>query len=608
MKKIFCLIVLTLSIFCFISCTNSSITLKINQNILEWNEYQSAKAYIIYIDDAYYEQVKSTSYELILDNGRYEIKVRAVLDGAYSDFSNTIVYEVTNANRLDTPKITISGNRLSWSDIEGASTYEIYINNSLYAEVTNYSYQLDLTEGDYDIYVIACGKNGLYSDKSNIVTYNKSYNHRGVVNIFAINDTHGAIITDDDIPGMEKVATVIDNLESSSEYIKVANGDIFQGSYASNITHGKVFIDTLNAMDFDCFVIGNHEFDWGLEEISKYKDGDLSNGEAEFPFLSANIVYKENYSSPSWLEPYTIVENNNYRVGIIGIIGEYLTSSISSNRVEDYVFLNPIPIVEQLASELRTVEDCDFVIVANHEYSSSTNEQLAELNGDARIDAILCAHTHQKINEYVRRSDSYLIPILQSNTKNYTVGSISLEVAESEIINCQIKHYYPINYTSSQKILDIINQYQAVFDEGNKIIGYSTMGMDKSDLGVFAANAMRSYTGSDIAFINTGGVRAEIKQGEILIKQVYEVFPFDNKIVNVTMTKDELIRFCDYSYGYMYYSDNLDLNNLTASYYVVSIVDYVYTSPTYLKFFKGLDAVTLDDYIRDVVIWAFQEE
>ncbi len=608
MRKIVSLIVLLISFFCVGSCTTpSSLNLEIEGSRLEWNEYAGAKSYIIYIDNTYYEQVTTTSYELVLDDGVYNIKIRAVLDGTYSDFSNVVVYEVSGVELLAVPKLQLNDGVLSWNEIDNAVEYEIYLNNSLYTKVKNCYYELSLPEGEYDIYIIALGKNGIRSKASNVVTYSKTYNKLGKVNIFAINDTHGAIITDGDIPGMEKVATVINNLETSSEYIKVANGDIFQGGYASNVTHGEIFIDTLNAMDFDCFVIGNHEFDWGLDEISKYKDGDLSNGEADFPFLSANIVYKNDYSSPSWLEPYTIVENNGYRVGVIGIIGEYLTSSISGEQVKDYVFLNPIPIVENLATELRTKEDCDFVIVANHEYSSSTNEELAELKNDARIDAILCAHTHQKINEYVRRSDAYLIPVLQSNTKNYTVGSISLDVAEQEITNAKINHYYPMDYESNAEILSVINQYQNIIEEGNRVIGNTNTEMSRSELGVFAANAIKDYVKSDLAFINTGGVRATIDQGEILIKEVYEVFPFDNRIINVTMTKNELIRFCNLSDGYMYYSSNLDLNNLTKSTYTVSVIDYVYTYPTYANFFAGLEATYLDDYIRDAVIWKFQE-
>ena len=99
-------------------------------------------------------------------------------------------------------------------------------------------------------------------------------------------------------------------------------------------------VDAMNYLDFDAFVIGNHEFDWGIEKIAQYKDGDPSNGEAEFSFLAANIVYKETGEKLPWTDDYVIVENNGYKVRIIGVIGK-LESSIASEMVADYDFLHP---------------------------------------------------------------------------------------------------------------------------------------------------------------------------------------------------------------------------------------------------------------------------
>ena len=93
------------------------------------------------------------------------------------------------------------------------------------------------------------------------ISEDKNY---GKINIFSINDTHGAVSTNANVTGLDKVDTLINSLETDTDYIKVANGDIFQGGYASNVTRGRIFIDVLNEMDFDCFVIGNHEYGTAL--------------------------------------------------------------------------------------------------------------------------------------------------------------------------------------------------------------------------------------------------------------------------------------------------------------------------------------------------------
>ena len=140
------------------------------------------------------------------------------------------------------------------------------------------------------------------------------------IDIFELNDTHGAYWDDESIVGISRVATVIKN-NSSDAYgvVKIANGDMLQGTAFSNMLLGEPAIAALNEMNFDAFVIGNHEFDWGIDNLSVYKDGNPLNGELECPFLGANI--RNRYGErPDWIEPYTVVEKGNVKVVIIGII------------------------------------------------------------------------------------------------------------------------------------------------------------------------------------------------------------------------------------------------------------------------------------------------
>ena len=109
--------------------------------------------------------------------------------------------------------------------------------------------------------------------------------------IFQLNDTHGAYYTQDDITGIAHVKTCIDqNIEDPYSVVKIANGDMLQGTAFSNMLLGEPGIAALNEMHFDAFTIGNHEFDWALDNLKVYKDGDLSNGELNCPFLGANII------------------------------------------------------------------------------------------------------------------------------------------------------------------------------------------------------------------------------------------------------------------------------------------------------------------------------
>ena len=174
------------------------------------------------------------------------------------------------------------------------------------------------------------------------------------INLFSINDFHGGAYSD------------IENLEYIGGYLKfqrsldpdtiiLGAGDIFQGTALSNYYHGLPIVDVFNNIGFDGFVIGNHEFDWGIEEITAYRDGDTTNGEMEYPLLAANIVYEDSGDPLENTVPYIIKDVQGVKVGIIGVIGDVI-DSISASRTENMVFLDAVDTVSQYAETLRVDE------------------------------------------------------------------------------------------------------------------------------------------------------------------------------------------------------------------------------------------------------------
>ena len=358
------------------------------------------------------------------------------------------------------------------------------------------------------------------------------------VSFYMFNDTHGAFVDDSANVSIGRVSSLLDEYEASENHIVIVNGDIFQGTYVSNVNYGLPLIESLNAMEADCFVLGNHEFDWGLDLIAAYKDGNESNGEANFPFLGANIYEKSTGKMPEWLEAYTIVETGGVRVGIIGVIGSSHESSILTPMVADYDFVNLVPVVEQYAIELRTEKDCDVVVVANHDYEDSDNVKLAALSGDARIDAIFCAHTHTKNNESKTRADGVTIPIVQNYDKNELVTQLVLEFSDdlSTLDSYTVVQTNPKTYAIDADIQVIIDKYEEDIAKSNEVVGTTTSSISKATLGSYAVNAMRDESNADFAIINTGGVRTTIAKGDITIGSIFNVFPFSNTLYLVEMT------------------------------------------------------------------------
>jgi len=421
------------------------------------------------------------------------------------------------------------------------------------------------------------GSSGSGSGSGNSGSGTDSAHPHQTVNIFTMNDIHGHLITDSDggvSAGLDKVSTLLRSLEANDEYIKISNGDMFQGTLFSNTLYGLPGIEWMNYENFDCFVIGNHEFDWGIDKIAAYKDGNLENGELneDCEILGCNIYLKSTNAMPDWLQAYSIEECNGYKVGVIGCIGEGLTSSIAASMVADYKFVDPVPLVKEYAKKLRTEDKCDVVIVSIHEYDQNTNSRLASLSGDSRIDAIVCGHSHTENSEYMTRSDGYNVPIIQCRGYNSNVGSINIQMKDGKPVSKgTIKHYTSSGYASNKEAYDLLYKYyEEIQRAGERVIGYSNNNLSREDLGMMGCAAIQEYTNADFGICNTGGIRSAIYAGTITYSDVFNVIPFDNTVFVIKIKGSDLNRAINSS---LYVNiDEIDTSRI----YTVAIISYVY--------------------------------
>lgn len=588
MKKIITIFLVLITIFTLASCTveNNNLekpVLTVENNKVSWKKVTDAVKYNVYVDDEEFSFTTNTSITFTtLDEGSYKVVVEALFSHTTSTSKSKPVTVVISKNveiTLSNPVITLEENKITWEKVENAQKYAVYIDDKEVGKVFNTSYIIgELSVGEHTVYIKAIyedSKNNL-SSISNKITFNvEDENKERIMNIFMINDTHGAF-NNSDFPGLEKVNTIIKSLEKTNgEYIKVLNGDALQGSYVSSTQYGRPIIEALNVMKFDAFVIGNHEFDWGLEHIYKFKDGDLTNGEANFPFLGANIYDKKTNQRVDWIEPYTIVEKNGVKVGIIGIIGHTQESSILTPMVENYDFVYPLELVKQYSRELRVDKGCDAVVVSLHDFDEDLQGSILNLQLESRVDAILCGHTHR--NEYYVGTNKAgaQVPVVQNRDKNQTATNLIVNLDSSTNPNHTFKRLYPSDYSDDAEVKEVIGRFQAVIDESRKVIGSSSSSINKSTLGVYAATAMKEAFDVDFGIINTGGIRATIGYGDITISEIFEALPFNNKVIIVTLSGRNILSACDDTY--FYYSSGFSLNSIkSSSMYTVAIIDYVY--------------------------------
>jgi 2',3'-cyclic-nucleotide 2'-phosphodiesterase (5'-nucleotidase family) len=403
------------------------------------------------------------------------------------------------------------------------------------------------------------------------------------------------------------MAQYIDNQRALGKNIlTIANGDMLQGSALSNYYYGLPIIESLNAMQFDAFVLGNHEFDWGIDKIANYKDGNPDNGEADFPFLAANIVDKVTLQPMPWTVPYVIKDYQGVKVAVLGLIGD-VYSSIAPSRVADYMFLNVIDSASQWTHYLRTVEHVDIVIVSIHGYSAYDNNEIAAFRGDYRVDAIVNGHTHANIAQTISRSGAPL-PYVQTNASGTNLlGKITLQfdtltrtVTSASASLLGSVSFGSIESAAVKQLLNVFSQDATFLSFINEQLTNVQRYAGTATLGLWGASVIRDYMGVDVGVLNSGGFRKGIPTGPLSMGFLVEVYPFDNYIKTVEMTGAMLIHLKNTSS--LIFDDKFNVNQINPlATYTVAAVDYVFDQDRY-SFLQGNNIVQTTILMRDLLV------
>jgi 2',3'-cyclic-nucleotide 2'-phosphodiesterase (5'-nucleotidase family) len=360
-----------------------------------------------------------------------------------------------------------------------------------------------------------------------------------VLNFYYLNDLHGALLEDESSIGMANIANFLksEKLREDAETIILSGGDHLQGTLLSNDSYGASTLEIFDMIGFDAVTLGNHEFDWGLDTVtSYYLDDEEATYQANHPMLAANVVYKGTDTVPDGLEPYTIIERDGLKIGIIGTIGYGLESSIAKLRVEDYEFLNPVPIISEYATMLRTQENVDLVVLLSHDSSSDVTYQVAALEGDANIDAIFKGHSHSIINEIVNDT-----PVLMSRANGERVGHIQFVIEDGVIVDKTVRNLSKYADERLETADTEVENYLSVLQDSLSEYFEPLMTTDRyissRDLSEWIAQLMLDMTGADFAFQNEGGTRNDISESaEVSMATLLQIFPFDNQVITATVS------------------------------------------------------------------------
>lgn len=371
--------------------------------------------------------------------------------------------------------------------------------------------------------------------------------------IIATNDFHGALEPSQTSNGKRSggaraMAAAIERAERECPdpcvTLLVDAGDLFQGTAASSIAHGRPVVDLYNALGYAATAVGNHEFDWGLDTLRARMS------EARFSILGSNVRYR-NGRDVAWIPNDTVVERGPYHIGIIGAVGPETYGSIMAGNVATLRFANPAPIVDSITRAMRG-RGADAVIVLIHSGGFCEQHGTQACGGDIidfarrldeRVDAIVSGHTHSVVDFEVDG-----VPIVQARSSGRAVAVVELvphdgeasSGSSAELLSEEVDDV-DASARPSPRIDSIVRRATArVAHLVNRPVARLASPMPRRGrdypLGNVIADAQRWAGQSDVALVNDGGIRTGLRAGLVTYGQLFEVQPFGNPLRRLTVS------------------------------------------------------------------------
>ena len=226
--------------------------------------------------------------------------------------------------------------------------------------------------------------------------------------------------------GCVRRATMVKQLrEQNPDILLFDSGDFSQGSTFYTMYKGDVEVGLMNIMGYDAATIGNHEFDFGLDNLARLAR------QAKFPIVCSNCDFTGT-PCQDVIKKYCVVVRDGVRIGVFGLTPK-IEGLVMKENIAGVKYIDPIQATKEMVSVLRDKERCDIVVCLSHLGWKLAPEYIDDqvlISSTTGIDIVLGGHSHtyMKEMEWVDNAEGKSIPVDQNGKHGAFVGKITLKL------------------------------------------------------------------------------------------------------------------------------------------------------------------------------------
>ena len=376
--------------------------------------------------------------------------------------------------------------------------------------------------------------------------------------------------------GYAGLYAIKENLSANNYVLLVDDGDSIQGEPIGTMSTGEAIIDVMNNVGYDIAIPGNHEFDYGMERFLELT------GKAKFPYISCNF----NKEGELVFQPYVIKEFDGVKIAFVGVTTPLTPRSSTPKYFQDdqgnfiYGFLQDetgeaVYSAIQKAVDDARAEGANYVILMGHLGNEEEvipwryNDVLENTTG---IDVMLDGHSHDTDQVKVKNKDGEEVIRSAVGTKMANIGCLTIGTdgsIKTELLswNCDtpapkllglrniasdavLEASYLLNMLLKEVVAKTaVDLYfydpTARTDDGKQI---RIIRRSETNLGDLCADAYRDQGGgTDIAFVNGGGIRVQLNAGDLTLGDILSVHPFGNSLTVIEVTGQQVLDALEWS-------------------------------------------------------------
>lgn len=375
------------------------------------------------------------------------------------------------------------------------------------------------------------------------------------INIFASSDVHGFINNYDYAKdeacsnSLATISTIFKNSKAENKII-VDNGDMIQGNFIGNFNEDKIHpaINMMNYIGYSIWNLGNHEFNYGVPNLKNVINQFKNNT------LMAN-------SNDNFFKKYSIIEINNLKIGFIGINTPLINKFESKEALGNLIITDPVIELDNILESLK--KETDSIIGMFHlgledensELNSGVISIIDNLKDPSAIDAIVCGHTHQKIEEFFYKD----ILITQPYVYGKNLAQITLNFENKKLINKSSKLIETSQYKPDKFILNYFKDFHKdILSYTHKEIGYiensdenSNVDLSDSPIAHLITDVMLSFSKADVTAFQIDNSNAILRNGPLTRSDMANLYSYAGGEVSLyEITGRDLKLYMEWSAAY----------------------------------------------------------